>query len=638
MNGKSGIRVMINNKMIQLPLDAVMQMLDGMNASNVDKIELITAPPSEYDAEGNAGIIHIVTKAGEDFGTNGSFGLIVGARWAETIGANFNVHHRNKRIAYFVDYSIVRNHNLHILKTNRRLLENEFVQTVTGYSRRENLTTQQNLSTGIEWQISKNTSLNILLTGYNRNWDLTAHTQDTNRVKADSTVATGMNIHESNIWKSATGSIGMQTKIDSRSEISFSLDYLYYHNDNPSTYDNNVFFEQHKTYAHHKIDLTKTTPIRFFIARADYQYQVSPSLLCEAGLKSVRSTLDNNVLVQRLVDNVWTFDPIFTSYSTLSEHIYASYISTKWQVDKDLQINSGLRYEYTHTVLGSPSEANLIKRKYGYLFPSLALKKRLAPEKHIEVSYTRRITRPTYNDIAPYVFFWGPNTFSAGNTSLYPAVSDALTLGYHVMQLIISAQYTHVRKEITTLQPEVDSENNLTYRSQNLKYLNTVGLTIAYTVPIASWWELQSNLTAQYQRGQTSHLVQNGIIHLYGMNVNVVNLFRLPKDFSVEISGMYQSRSLSGISQFLPIGSLNAGVQKSFRDKGTLRLSMDDILYTNYWKIKTNSPENNLDSYFNYNWHNQFIRLTYTRNFGNSKLRSVKLRSGSEEEKKRVSN
>ena len=71
MNGKSGVQVMINNKIIQLPVDAVIPMLEGMNASNVEKIELVTAPPSEYDAEGNGGIIHIATKSREDFGTSG---------------------------------------------------------------------------------------------------------------------------------------------------------------------------------------------------------------------------------------------------------------------------------------------------------------------------------------------------------------------------------------------------------------------------------------------------------------------------------------------------------------------------------------------------------------------------------------
>ena len=447
-----------------------------------------------------------------------------------------------------------------------------------------------------------------------------------------------MNVHESNIWKSATGSLGLQTKINSKSDVSFSLDYLFYHNDNPSSYDNTVSYQQHKANAGSRIDLSKTTPIRFFIAKADYRNEVSPSFSWEAGIKSVMSTLNNNVLVQTIVDDVWTQDPRFTSYSTLDEQNYAGYFSTKWHVGKQVQINGGLRYEYTHTTLGSPSEKKLIERKYGYLFPSFSLKKKLDTEMDFEFSYTRRITRPTYNDIAPYVFFWGPNTFSAGNTSLYPALSDALTAGYHVKQWIVSLQYSHVRKEITMMQPEVDVENNFIYRSQNLKHLNTLGLTMAHSISVSSWWEVQSNITAQYQRGKTSHLTNNVTISQYGMNVNVVNLFRLPKDFSFEISGMYQSRLLSGISQFLPIGSLNAGIQKSFGDKGILRLSMDDILFTNYWKIKTYSAENNIDSYFSYNWHNQFIRLTYTRNLGNTKLRSVKLRSGSEEERRRVSN
>ena len=90
MNGKSGVRVMINNKLMQLPLDAVIQMLDGMNAANVENIELITAPPAEYDAEGNAWhYSYCDEKAGEDLGTSGSFGLMVGAKWAETSRRQF---------------------------------------------------------------------------------------------------------------------------------------------------------------------------------------------------------------------------------------------------------------------------------------------------------------------------------------------------------------------------------------------------------------------------------------------------------------------------------------------------------------------------------------------------------------------
>jgi len=636
INGKSGVRLMINNKLMQLPTDAVIQMMDGMSGSNVEKIEIITAPSSEYDAEGNGGIINIVTMGGKDFGTNASLGLTIGARWAENLGANFNIHHRGKKIAYFADYSIVRNHNMHIVQMNRESTDDSFGQTITSDSRRENMTTQQNLNAGLEWQVAKNTTLNFLFTGYNRNWKLSALTEDINRVRMDSSITTGMKIHESNVWKSANGSFGVQTRIDEKSEVSLSLDYLFYHNDNPSTYENAVIIEPANSQSFNNVDVDKTTPIRTFVAKMDYKNQISPSVLLEGGIKSVTSTLDNNVLVQELVAGVWVPDPMFTSYSMLDERIYAGYFSTKVQVDNQLQINGGIRYEYTQSVISSRGENDLTERRYGYFFPTLSIKKNLGLEEDLEISYTRRITRPTYNDIAPYVFFWGPNTFSAGNTSLYPAVSDAVRVGYSYKHWSTSVQYSHVRNEITMLQPEIDDAQNLFYRSQNLKYLNTIGWSVNYSTSISTWWELQSNLTVQYQRGRTSSFNANTSLQLFSVNINLINIFKLPRDFAIEISGIYQSRSLSGISQFLPVGSLNAGIQKSFGDKGILRLSMDDILYTNYWRIKTTSPENGLNTYFSYNWHNQFIRLTYTRNLGNTKLKSLRLKSGSEEERSRI--
>ncbi|HYI77924.1 MAG TPA: outer membrane beta-barrel protein [Chryseolinea sp.] len=636
INGKSGVRLMINNKLMQLPTDAVIQMMDGMSGSNVEKIEIITAPSSEYDAEGNGGIINIVTMGGKDFGTNASLGLTIGARWAENLGANFNIHHRGKKIAYFADYSIVRNHNMHIVQMNRESTDDSFGQTITSDSRRENITTQQNLNAGLEWQVAKKTTLNFLFTGYNRNWKLSALTEDINRVRMDSSITTGMKIHESNVWKSANGSFGVQTRIDEKSEVSLSLDYLFYHNDNPSTYENAVIIEPANSQSFNNVDVDKTTPIRTFVAKMDYKNQISPSVLLEGGIKSVTSTLDNNVLVQELVAGVWVPDPMFTSYSMLDERIYAGYFSTKVQVDNQLQINGGIRYEYTQSVISSRGENDLTERRYGYFFPTLSIKKNLGLEEDLEISYTRRITRPTYNDIAPYVFFWGPNTFSAGNTSLYPAVSDAVRVGYSYKHWSTSVQYSHVRNEITMLQPEIDDAQNLFYRSQNLKYLNTIGWSVNYSTSISTWWELQSNLTAQYQSGRTSSFNANTSLQLFSVNINLINIFKLPRDFAIEISGIYQSRALSGISQFLPVGSLNAGIQKSFGDKGILRLSMDDILYTNYWRIKTTSPENGLNTYFSYNWHNQFIRLTYTRNLGNTKLKSLRLKSGSEEERSRI--
>jgi hypothetical protein len=637
MNGKAGVLIMVDNKIQRFPMNVVVEMLDGMNASGVKKIELITTPPAKYDAEGNAGIIHIVTKGKEDAGTNASIGLTAGAKWAETFGGNAAVNHRGKHLAYAVDYSILRTHNLHTVRMDRSMNHNDPFQTVHDDSRRENNTTQQNISAGLEWKMRKHTSLNLLFTGFSRNWDMHAHAKDVYRVRPDSTIITSMIIHESNIWQSGTGSLGLQREINSKSSISVNLDYLAYHNNNPSQYDVEESFEQPSTVKLSKVNLKKSTPIRVLIAKTDYQCQFSSLFSWEAGIKAVSSALSNNVLVQRMMDGNWTNDPAFTSYSDLREQIIASYLSTKWHASKKWQVNTGLRYEYTRTTISTPTVSNIVDRKYGYLFPSLAVRKQIDAERDLQFSYSRRITRPTYNDIAPFVFFWSPNTFSAGNTSLYPAVADAVSASYHRDQWIFSMQFTHSKNDITFLQPEADSQlGNLIYRSQNLEYLSSLGVTNSYSTTVTRWCEIQSNVTAQRQVAKTSHLPDNTILHLYGLNINIICQITLPRDFSLEISGMYQSKTLAGISQYLPLGSLNVGIQKSLGENGTIRLAVDDMLNSNNWRIETRSPANNLDTYFNYNWYNRYIRLSYTWKLGNNKLRMIKMKSGSEEERNRV--
>ncbi|HEV8284052.1 MAG TPA: outer membrane beta-barrel family protein [Chitinophagaceae bacterium] len=636
MNGKTGVRIMINGKSTPLPLEMVIQMLDGMSSSNVEKIELITNPPAKYDAEGAGGIIHIVMKGNADLGTNGSVGFTLGCKWAEVLGGSFNLNHRNKNFAFVVDYSILSEHNLHSLNLIRQFVNNGFVQTINDHSRRENNTTQQNANAGIEWKLSKNSLLNFSLTDYRRKWDMNAATNDSYHVAKDSTVVTSMSIHESNIWQSVTAGIGLQSKMNSKTEISFNLDYLYYHNNNPSQYDNKPLSHDNNADDVSKIDVKKTTPIRFLIATTDYKHVYSPFLSLEAGLKSAISSLDNDVLVQRLQNNVWLTDPTFTSYSNLSEQVAAAYIATKWQPEKQWQINSGLRYEYAHTSIGTPEQKNLLNRKQGYLFPNLTLEKDFSKNKYAEFSYSRRITRPTYNEIAPFVFFWGPNSFDAGNTELLPAVSDAIKMGYHARQWVVSLQFSHSKNEIDMGEPENDSSNNVIYRHQNLKYSNILGLMNAWSFNIAPWWEVQTNLVAQYKVVQTSHLPVNVKRRNYGLSLNMTSSLKLPKDFAIEISGMYQSKTLLDVVESMGVGSLNAGIQKKF-GKGTVRFAVDDIFNTNVWRLKLNLPnDKNMDTYLNYDPHSQFFRLTYTRSFGNNKLSSINLKTKSQEERGRI--
>ncbi|HZY82592.1 MAG TPA: outer membrane beta-barrel protein, partial [Cyclobacteriaceae bacterium] len=385
INGKNGVRVMINGKASQLPADVVVQMLDGMSASNVDRIEIIATPSSRYDAEGNAGVIHIITKENLEHGTNGIVGLTAGYKWAETLGANFGVSRRTEKFALYSDYSFLRTHNLHKMDLERHTNAG---MSVVNHSHRENWTDQHNLNIGAEWQVSKNFSVDVLLTGYSRRWRLNAVTDDVSENSPDSTVTTRMNINERNFWQGGTASVGLQATPGANSELSVYLDYLYYRNDNPSFYNN--LTDRVRT---SMIDLDKTTPIGTMVVKTDYRLKVSPSFTIESGIKGVKSALTNDVLVRTSQNDEWMIDPVFTSYSNLEEVIGAGYVATTWTVP-DWQLNAGIRYEYTHTSIGTPQQEGLVDRRYGYFFPNLIVKRNLTGDKDLQVSYSKRITRP----------------------------------------------------------------------------------------------------------------------------------------------------------------------------------------------------------------------------------------------------
>ena len=105
MNGKNGIVIMINGRISHMPFAAVVQLLEGMNANNIEKIELITTPPANFDAEGNAGYINIVLKINNLYGTNGSYSVTAGYGRGAIAEANVTFNHRQGKVNLYGDYS-----------------------------------------------------------------------------------------------------------------------------------------------------------------------------------------------------------------------------------------------------------------------------------------------------------------------------------------------------------------------------------------------------------------------------------------------------------------------------------------------------------------------------------------------------
>jgi hypothetical protein len=165
MSGKNGISVMINGKISRLPMDAVIQMLSGMQAGNIEKIELITNPSAVYDAEGDAGIINIVLKKNADYGTNGNMSLSMGYGWYEKPSGSLTLNHRHQRLNFFGDYSAGRERGWFQLSNDIHLrYQNQFTENSI-LRNSYNIRQSQSARLGLDYQLSEKTTLGVLATG-----------------------------------------------------------------------------------------------------------------------------------------------------------------------------------------------------------------------------------------------------------------------------------------------------------------------------------------------------------------------------------------------------------------------------------------------------------------------------------------
>jgi len=638
MSGKTGVRVMINDKFVQLPIDAVVQMLNGMSAANIEQIELITTPPARYDAEGDAGIIHIKMTEFTEMGTTGMVGVNAGYNYAEILGGNFNISRRVNKLAIFLDYSINYDRTQTNWNNRRSLDTNNFTQQVIMENTRKPSTGVQNARMGLEYKMGQKTTAGILLTGYQRLWKTHDLSDNFNSFSPSSSLFTELSASETNRWRNGLINVSFDHDFNENQSLLFDVDYLYYINDNPSFYENRFIEGDITRMNTESIDVEKETPIHIRVIKLDYVHELSDQFTLETGIKGSLSDFTNRVRVSNLIENVWEINNTFSQNADLSEKTGAIYLSGNWRPGETIQVNTGLRFEYTDRFLSTPESPGLVDVKNGYLFPSLFVQKSLPNEKSIGFSYSRRITRPSFNDLAPFVFFLDPNTFLSGNPDLNPATSDALKLDYNRKQFLVSFQYSYTKDEIVAFQPVVDQNSNeQTYSTQNLGYFRSYGITTSLPVYFAPWWELRANVSGTYQEFRTAHMSENQRQDIYGYTANITNTIDMPREFLLELSGFYQSKSSDGIMQFKPLGAVNAGIQKKIASgQGTLRLSADDLFSTNLWKYSTRIPGVNLDTSGIYDFNTRNIKLSFTWNFGNSSLKSVNVSTGSEEEQSRV--
>jgi hypothetical protein len=292
----------------------------------------------------------------------------------------------------------------------------------------------------------------------------------------------------------------------------------------------------------------------------------------------------------------------------------------------------GLRLEQTHSEGNSVTLNQVVERNYLNLFPTFFLSRQFDSSNVLNLSYSRRIDRPNYQSLNPFIFYLDPYTYQQGNPYLQPQLTHSLQLVYtYKNSLSTTLGYSHTSDVIIHEVPGQIPEKNITYvQAQNMADQDNVNLTISYPWKIKNWWNIQNNFTVFYNRLTSPYLGEQFNIDVVAYNAYISNNFVLGKGFTAEVAGWYNSKSFYGLFVNQPMGAFSLGVQKQMFDKKlTIKANINDPLWLNRFRGKVDYQDMKLSLISS--WESRVARLTLSYNFGNQNVKGARQRSTSTE-------
>jgi iron complex outermembrane recepter protein len=268
----------------------------------------------------------------------------------------------------------------------------------------------------------------------------------------------------------------------------------------------------------------------------------------------------------------------------------------------------------------------------------------LNDQSEIQFSYTKRITRPSFNDLSSYLLYNDPMSVATGNPTLRPTLTDNLKFGYNFRGYSFSVTASRDKNPIVLYQQNETAAHDLMYQApQNMAYQNNLNFQASLPLPITKWWNMTFTGIAGIRQFKLEHTLEK-IKKTYGSyNLNGNQTFTLPGGFAFELSGWYNATSYEGSKKIKGFGMLNAGLKKELKNnQGSFQLAVSDIFKSmrvrgNFGGLTREAFD--LNANFVYRAESartRIVKLTYSRSFGNIKIKGQSSRSTSKDESDRI--
>jgi len=581
LQGNSNIRFLINGKPSSVFGNSLSDALASIPASQIKSIEAITNPGAKYDSQGTGGIINIILSDNKMQGINGNINLSAGTR-LENGSLNLNLRHNNFGVnAFFsgnaqlksqMPYSQDRFATDSIARTITNMLQNSVTDFVRNGFRSGG---------GFDWNITKNDIVTGSI-GYNQFYSLNQGLTNQEQIIRDflavpeSDIFTLRNSNNQSRTNSIDWSLDYKKKFKKEGH---ELDILY-----SASYGNPYsYYTQSQLYKGQSIPYSgsessnpgtdKETDISI-----DYTHPVSSNFLIETGAKTTINNIYSiaDVSVFNPSNDQFISDPLQSYQFNYTTRVYAGYISGTFKLFNYLDLKAGARYEYTDVSVDSK---NNTVPPYGTLVPSIVFSHDFSKDKSLKLAYVKRIERPEYRDLNPFINLSDPYNISVGNPLLKPEIGNNFEFGYsntfkkggNIYVALIERLNTSDLKSVTTFYPtyligdSVYANISVTNR-QNIGSEYNTGISASGSYPITTKLNLRGNLmvTHRYTLNNTGIGNQSSGLRAR-LNMNAT--YQMNKDLVLELFGYYSS-AVQGIQGKTPqFFTYTFALRKLFWDK-----------------------------------------------------------------------
>mgnify|MGYP003576140765 CR=1 FL=1 len=637
LKGKDGVLVLVDGRPTQLGGADLANLLRNLNSSQLDQIEIMTNPPARFDAAGNAGIINIKTKKTVTAGFNGSASIgFTQGRYPKT-NEGFNFNYRQGKVNVFSNLSHNFQKGFGRLNFHRNIFDeqtNVIDKIFDQQTKRFMEGNAYNAKAGLDFFATKKTTFGFALGGNVRNTSSVNRnvTNISNAAKNLESI-TKAQVDNEMEWKSFNANLYFRTILDKKGrELTSDFDFLKYGSNNDQ-YMVNSFTDAAGNFYRKADTLVGYLPqdIEVYSGRVDYVHPIKKEVRFEAGIKSSIVRTDNDARYDSLQYGNTVYDVRRSNHFVYEENINAAYANLSTPLSKKITAQLGLRLENTIAKGQQLTTGEKFNRPYTQLFPTAFFQYKANDKNTFGANFGRRVRRPNYQSLNPFINFLDRYTYSKGNPNLKPSVSNNFELSHTWKNKITTTLNYTATKDI--IDGVIEQKGQEAYNMPaNIASLDQFGLSISANTPVTKWWTSTININAFYNNYKG--VVSEADIDLAATTFifSGTQQFKLSKTITGELNGRFRNGGLEGVIKMKPVWFVGAGLSKQvLKNQGSLRLSVRDIFYTQ--RFRGLSRYGNVDFQMEQLGETRVVSLGFSYRFSKGKkLAPVKRTAGSANE------